>query len=149
MTGPAIRPGKISDAHALARRVRLADRQEIAASSGASPLKSLLTGVRQSAECRALDVDGVQALFGVVETAPGVGFPWLVGSDAIFGRAKWVFARASKAEIDRFQIRWPVLAGWVHAANAAHVRWLQWCGFRVYPAEPKGGAMFCRFERYV
>lgn len=144
-----IRAARVSDAHDLAKRVRLADRREIAAASGASPLKALLMGVRKSAECRALDVGGPQALFGVVETKPGEGFPWLIGSDAIFGAAKWIFARASRAEVHRFQERWPVLRGWVHADNTAHVRWLEWCGFNLAPSEQRGGAMFHRFERHV
>lgn len=73
------------------------------------------------------------ALSGACEIQPGVADPWMMGTDAMFGVAKWPFLRASRPEWAAVNKRWPILRGHVHAANTAHVRWLEWCGFTVSP----------------
>ncbi|MCA0358732.1 MAG: hypothetical protein LCH78_18110 [Proteobacteria bacterium] len=91
----------------------------------------------------------VEAISGTIELEPGVAFPWLVGSDEVFGSARWPFARLSRAEAQRINAKWPRLVGYVHADNAAHVRWLQWCGFSLGQPVTHGvrGDLFHPFER--
>jgi hypothetical protein len=59
----------------------------------------------------------------------------------MFGSAKWPFVRSSRPEMDRWNSLWPLLSGHVHAANTAHVRWLQWCGFEVAVTRSHGALL--------
>jgi hypothetical protein len=136
-----IRTGTLADALDVAQRLRWADRAEIVATTGEDPLGAVLRSANAAHDLRAWVLNGqVEVIGGCRTIAPGVALPWMVGTDAMFGSAKWPFARSSRAEMDRWNSLWPLLSGHVHAANTAHVRWLQWCGFEVSDPIPWGAS---------
>lgn len=147
-----VRPGNPMEADQLAPRLRQADLAEIRATVGGeiSPLQALQHSADWAWDLRSWIIDGeLAAMGGVRELKPGVGLCWLVGSDATFTTGKWPFARLSRGEMDRWNRLWPLLTGQVWAANTAHVRWMTWCGFTLFPPAPFGpaGELFHRFER--
>ena len=130
----AVRPARMSDAQALAPRLREADRMEIRARSGADPRVALESGIRRSRPCCALldDAGQVLALFGV-SPYPGIaafGVVWMLGSDALVAR-RAMFLRTAKFCIAQLHRRYPMLGNVIDARNTVHIRWLQWMGFEM------------------
>lgn len=138
-----------ADAHCLAPHLRGADRRELAA-LGADPLDSLVRGVRQSMPAYTARVNGEPAaMFGVcpLTRLSNHARIWLLGSDWVT-RCPMVTLRHTRRFVAAAQSRWPILSNWVHAENAIAVRWLQWAGFSLGPAQAFGinGELFHYFE---
>lgn len=91
----------------------------------------------------------VEAISGSAALGDGTACVWLLGSDALFGSAKWQFVRHSRPEVERLTAKWGQLVGYVHAANTAHVRWLKWCGFELSDPVTRGAKaeLFYPFQR--
>lgn len=147
--GGFVRPAHPMEIDALVPRLRAGDLAEILASVDMDPLTALQMSADYSFDLRAWVLDGEVAAIGGLCDDSGVIIPWLVGTDATFTTGKWAFARLSRPEMARWNRIAPVLAGHVHAANTAHVRWLGWCGFILAPPIPYGakGELFHPFER--
>lgn len=142
-----LRAASIVDAVALAPRMREADRNEVAASHGLSPIGALVNSVVASREPMAALADGeVMALFGICECRD-FAMPWLMGATGI-ERFHVPFLRRSRAWVQEAHRRYPLLMNWVDARNKASIRWLGWLGFTIYDPEPYGleGRPFHRFE---
>ncbi len=144
---------RATDAHALdmAPRLRAADREEVAASSGRSPLEALRYSLAASSHAvSALDPVGrVVCMFGVgvVDLMGGVGAPWLLGSDLMADHRR-EFARRSRAYLPLMLAHYPNLENAVDARHVEAIRWLEWLGFTIGDPKPIGrsGAMFRPFE---
>jgi len=135
-----IRPTRILDVPALADRVRSADRDEIMASHGLSPLAGLMLAVHASEGPRTALVDGeVMAIFGVAPDDAGAQ-PWLIGAEGI-ELFHVPFLRRSRAWVREAKARHGLLKNWVDARNTVSIRWLGWLGFEIGEAQPHG---FCR-----
>lgn len=129
--GPRVRPAERGDPERLAADLRLADRREVAA-LGREPLAALREAVACSIEPLAVvSAHGdLIALFGVAPLphAEGVGAPWMLATPALETVSR-VFLRRCRAWIERIAEPFELLTNCVDARNAAHIRWLRWCGF--------------------
>lgn len=123
-------PARASHLRRIAAVMRQADRDEIAASSGRSPLSALSYSLRNSSEAWTVLIDGrPEMMFGVgdLNILAGVGSPWLLGSDAVW-RHRREFVRRSRWWIDHMLERYGVLRNAVDCRNTASIRWLKWMG---------------------
>lgn len=128
-------------AEALAPRLRACDVEEIAASSGLSPLAALLASIQVSPVAYAVFFESeVMALLGVgAHPSPGVGVVWLLGSDTIDQHPK-LFWRDSRPVLAHLCESYEVLINMVDARNERSLRWLRRLGFTVDQAVPFGVA---------
>jgi hypothetical protein len=129
--------------------MRQADRDEVMAASGKTPLQALEIGLVESLEpYTVLEAGQPIAMFGVTRIAMGVGAPWLLGSDGVT-RHWFEFARRSRDEFARIRRPWAHLTNYVSDANELHKRWLEWLGADFVELDPHygvGRAPFWRFE---
>ena len=141
-------PARAAHIRTIARRMRKADRDEIAAASGRSPGEALAFSLRKSTIARTVLIDGqAEMMFGVgdVNVLAGVGAPWLLGTDAV--ETHYVaFLRGSMGWRDQLLQRYPVMRNFVDDRNVVSKRWLKWLGFRF--GDPVGfrGHTFRLFE---
>jgi len=140
-----------SDVDRLAPRLREADRLEVEAASGLSPLEALRHGYEHSEDPRTVMLaNDPIALFGVVPfpyPQYDWGVPWMLGSDAVLEH--WFgFARGSVREFEILRRPYSVLTNHVDPRNELAVRWLRWLGFDLLETAPYGvaGLAFTRFE---
>jgi hypothetical protein len=130
--------------------VRLADRNEVMASSG-QPVDELLGKCVAMSEMvwAGLVHDRVACIFGVVGASllSETGHPWLIGTDLIEQHAK-PFLRRNKKMVGVMLDRYPLLENYVDARNATAIQWLRWLGFTFSDAQPYGAYRmpFHKFE---
>lgn len=148
-----VRVSRATEAHAveLAANLRAADIQELAASSGASPLEAVTQSVAVSPDAYvALDEHGVIAAWGVGvgSLASSVGSPWLLATERMAGRYRRQLLALSRIHVARMRRQFSYLTNFVDARHAQSLRWLRWCGFVIHPPEPYGvaGLPFHRFD---
>lgn len=145
------RPTTADDVLYVAERIRKADRQEIAASVGGTPLRSLTRGLSLSAPCRTIVIDDVPvAIFGVVpdQTNPERGFIWMLGTDAIES-APMTILRNCRALVETLNTFYPILTNVVDARNTVHLKWLRWCGFEFIKKHRRFGRAKRTFIEFV
>ena len=148
------RTATIDDVSWLAPRLREEDKAEIRAGAGSDPLPVLLEGLHDSMVCRVIctDDDVPVGIFGVVQgTTREVGIIWMVATNALHVPSiARDFLRKCKAVVETLNVAWPVLTNVIDARNKLHLKWLQWCGFRMTKEFPQWGAEqrpFTLFER--
>lgn len=132
----------------IAARMRQADRDEVSASSGKTPLVALAYSFRKSSIVMTAMIDGrPEIMFGVgdVNILGGVGAPWLLGTDAVDTVPLW-FVRRSLAWRNQLLMRYSVLRNFVDARNEVSIRWLRWLGFRILDPVKLRGHDFHLFE---
>jgi len=135
----------------VADNMRQADRIEIAASHGYTPIEALVKGVDRSKLCAvALINDEPCAVFGLVveNIVTGFGVPWLLGTDLIF-KHKREFIEQTKTGVAEMLEVCPRLENWVHCKNVKSIRWLKSMGFTMSDPKPIGvnGELFMRFTK--
>ncbi len=141
-------PARPSHIRTIARRMRQADRDEIAAASGRSPGSALVFSLRKSSAAWTAIVDGQpEVMFGVgdINILAGVGAPWLLGTDAV-EKHYIQFLRKSVSFRDQLLARYSVLRNFVDARNKASIRWLKWLGFQFSEPIDFRGHPFFMFE---
>lgn len=128
-----VRPAWESDADALAPRLRMEDFQEIRAADGRDPLVVLREGVTASRPCFAVlnSAGALLALFGAIPDPVDThrGKVWLLGTPELL-KQPLALLRLSRQWTEKLHDRYAVLWNFVDARNQAHIRWLEWCGFR-------------------
>lgn len=134
----------------VARLMRQADRDEVFAASGKTPVQSLTFSLRHSRVAWTVLVDGKpEVIFGLADmnVLAGVGAPWLLGTDAVT-RHSTAFLRGSVEWRGQLLARYPTLRNLVDDRNAVSKRWLKWLGFTLSSPIPIGhdGAAFRLFE---
>lgn len=138
-------PGHI---RAIASRMRAADRQEVFAASGRTPLAALSYSYRKSSCCWTAIFNGRPELMwgvGDINVLTGVGAPWLLGTDAVEQNFR-VFLRISSHWPPQLLQRYSVLRNFVDARNTVSARWLEWLGFRLFDPVDINGHSFRLFE---
>jgi hypothetical protein len=152
-----VRQSVSNDPHDLAPRMRLADVEELEASSGMTPLEGLVTAYEVSQLCLTAEIDGeVVAMFGVAEddeVSRHIGLHygniWYLGSPESVSDAR-LFMRESRAWLDALGKRFNGLGNVVDARNTKHVRWIKAMGFTfidtITDYGPKGHT-FLRFYK--
>ncbi|WGD31653.1 DUF2833 domain-containing protein [Ancylobacter sp. WKF20] len=129
----------IDDCRELADNLRVADREEVAAATGLTPLEVLTHSLGGEAYA-ARDEEGTVLMFGTFPTeTSGAALVWLLGTDRIV-RKQREFLRRCQPVLDILHRQYPLLYNYADARNATHVRWLKWCGFRVLRELPNAGA---------
>lgn len=133
------RAATLQHAYDLAPRLRSADKAEIKARSGKSPVLGLISSVHASNPgITAVVDDEIICIFGAAATeSPLLGSVWLLGSDAIEQHNR-LFLRESRRWINALHAIYPVLYNYVDERNAVHLRWLRWLGFSFFPPRPFG-----------
>lgn len=133
-------PARAAHIRSIARRMRQADRDEIAAASGRSPGRALAFSLRKSSLAYTAMVDGVpEVMFGVgdINVLTRTGAPWLLGTDAVTTHYV-AFLRGSVNWREQLLRRYRVLMNAVDDRNTASKRWLRWLGFTLGEPRPLG-----------
>lgn len=146
----AVIPATMDHIAPVAARMRQADRNELAASSGRSPTAALELSLFRSADAHTVLLDNIPAgMFGccVLNVLCRKGSPWFLGTDAI-DQNRLAFARASVFWRDQLLSRYDCLTNVIDARNASSIRWLKWLGFTISEPVPvgRGGLPFRIFE---
>jgi len=142
------------EVEAVVNNLKPEDRLEIMASSGVSfPQFIAMSGWKLSAR-KWLILKGEEpiAVFGVVahDKYPETGVPWLLSTKRI-KTIKSFLVRNSKKYIDEMRKTYSYLFNYVDERNIFSVKWLQWCGFKIWSPTPKGvlGLKFHLFDMGV
>lgn len=148
-----VREARFTDVLPLANRLRFEDARELAAAWGVGPREGLMCCVLASDRAFAICRSGVPvALWGITGTCwagNSLGIPWLLAADELF-RHKRQLIRQSRRWVSALQLDYHVLTNLADARNAAHLRWLEWCGFRVlreHACRGAGRSGFVEFYR--
>jgi hypothetical protein len=150
MTEYVIVPATPDHARDLAPHMRFDDRREIWAASRATPLRALMSSLRESAWAFTGLVDGVPVcMFGVVQVGlfGPHGVPWLLASPEMEQHAI-AFLRRNRAVVAKMSSEYDRLVNYVDARNTTSIKWLRWLKFDIMSTVPYGpfGLPFHRFE---
>lgn len=141
-------PARASHLRRLAAVMRQADRDEVFAASGRSPLSALSLSFRKSTICMVALFDGQpEVIFGAGDLSilTRLGAPWMLGSDAI-ERHRVEFLRGSVHWRGQLLRRYDVLRNIVDCRNKTAIRWLRWLGFQFGEPFDHRGYRFMMFE---
>ena len=128
--------------------MRKADRDEVFAASGKSPVDALEYSLEKSSHAWTATVDGQpEAMFGVgdLNILAGVVAPWLLGTDAVNENVR-DFLRMSRDFTAQLLSRFPVMRNFVDDRNTASIRWLIWLGASMSEPVDIRGHKFRLFE---
>ena len=151
MANPTYRsPPAPHDIDFIANYMRKADRDEVIAVVGKVDMRALLARcVHASSHCWVASDGEPVAIFGVAPQTPGVGSPWLIGTDALVEPAmQLALVRDVRWYIAQWLTLYPRLENFVDVRNERSVRWLEHVGFKIHAPEKYGieGHLFHRFE---
>lgn len=144
-------PAYAAHAYQLAPRLKQADRDEVMAASGFTPLEALLTSLEISEKAYALVTKAqgeVIALGGLVPLSKEVGIPWALTSEDIACYPK-EFCTITKELIREFHTSYKTLTNFCDAKNTTTIRWLKHCGFRFAAEIPEFGVTKKPFVQFV
>jgi len=131
-----VRPAVLADALELAPKMRIADREEVKASHGTTPLESLVVpftcdGSRNYTIIGTAN-EGVIGMFGVTPTKDlEYGIAWLLSSEDLFKHTKQ-FIKECPYWVAKMSKGYTYIYNWVDRRNWKSLKWLQFLGF-----EPK------------
>ena len=142
MTKYEVLPTTVEHVYELAETMRTADQAEIWASGHYTPFEGLCASIRLTDDAHTGLADGqVLCIFGVGKTTllSPVGHPWMLSSFLV-DKHLMAWARGSKGAFKRMTQDSNVLhlKNYVDARYTEAVRWLEWLGFTIHPAEPFG-----------
>ena len=131
-----LRPAVLADALELAPKMRIADREEIKASHGKTPLESLVIPFTYDRSRNYTIIgtasEGVIGMFGVSPTKdPEYGIAWLLSSEDLFKHTKQ-FIKECPYWVAKMSKGYTYVYNWVDRRNWKSLKWLQFLGF-----EPK------------
>lgn len=135
-------PATLEHVAEMAPRMRAVDRDEVFAASGMDPAQALVLSLMTSTETWAAVRDGrVVCIWGVgdADGYPGVGVPWLLGTDDVRGVSRR-FLRECRRYVAGWMARYQVLVNFTDDRNALSHDWLRWLGFTIMDPEPYGHA---------
>ena len=144
-----LREATREDAIWISARLRGDDKREAIASTGADPVIALMVS-QAMGNCVVAEFDGVPvAIFGlpVVSQLPRTGVPWMMGTDALDDMPA-ALGRVSAEVVDQWKEQVDAMVNYVDSRNRKAVKWLEWLGFEIGEAEPRGpyGVPFHKFE---
>jgi hypothetical protein len=136
-----VRPATLDDVLWLSSRLRQEDTDEIHASTGNSPLNSMLYGIVHSDPCNTLigEAGEVVGIYGAVPLpgSPDVGVVWMHCTPDL-EKYPFQFLRRCRARVLELHQKYRMLMNYVDARNTVHIRWLRWCGFKFLNIQPHG-----------
>ncbi len=137
------RPATEQDAIELAPRLRAADLNELAVTTGHSGLEALTIGLTGT-ECHAIigDDEQVVGMYGIhhhPECGPHQAVIWLLASDELV-TIKDQFIEGTSERLKLFHQRYPLLWNLIDSRQVASIRWLKKIGFQFIKKyeHPKG-----------
>lgn len=133
----------------VATDMREADRIEVMAAAGHTPIDALKSGVKMSQYTSAVIIDNhVVAVMGLVlpTTISNWGVPWMLGTNRLFRHPR-VLIRWGHIVVSEMMDKVDVLQNYVHVENTRSMRWLHHLGFEFAEHVPIGrnGEVFARF----
>lgn len=121
--------------------MRVADRDEVRASSGDALLDAVQRSVHASSMCWAVEMHGeLLCIFGCAPIGSLLsceGAPWMLGTDAL-DRHPVTLMKSCPRYIDLMKESFPHLRNYVDARNKKSIRWLRRLGFTIHPPIPYG-----------
>lgn len=144
------------DEEILAPRMREADKAEVFAASGVTPLEALQRGIDNATILCTLinEKKEVVGIFGAEpddRNDPHSAWIWMLGSDGVAKKPfSTQFLRQSRTYINALNNTYPVLHNFIDERNTVHMKWLEWCGFtfiRTIPHHGYAGLPFREFAR--
>lgn len=131
-----VRPAVLADVLELAPKMRTADREEIKASHGKTPLESLVIPFtfKKSETYTIIGTtnEGIVGMFGVTPTKDlEYGTAWLLSSEDLFKHTKQ-FIKECPYWVSKMSKGYTYIYNWVDRRNWKSLKWLQFLGF-----EPK------------
>lgn len=135
-----IRPLTIQDIPLIEDNARQADIDEMEAASGWTISEALEYALRVSIQPSVIVINGeIVAALGDCPHSDDVGIPWLISTTAM-DRHPRAFLRVCQQLVLGMSERHKTLLNFVDARNTRAIRWLQWLGFQIGPAQPYGVA---------
>lgn len=133
------RNAEFHDATVMAAQIRECDYEELLAMSGPDVESTLRQAVRMPGEHYVCHADGdLLALYGVVETQiPGVGIPWMVGTDHL-DRYPLALIKRARKHVAAWRAKYSLLINYVDARNTPSLVFLRALGFEINRAVPCG-----------
>ena len=128
-----VRPAILADALQLAPKMRIADREEIRASNGSSPLEALVIPFTYK-KARSYTIigtakEGVIGMFADAPTKdPEYGIAWLLSSEDLFKHTKQ-FIKECPYWVSQMSEGYTYIYNWVDRRNWKSLKWLQFLGF--------------------
>lgn len=135
-----VKEGIDIDVLKLVGRLRQADKDELYATNGEDPDKTLIESWNDSKHRWSVWLnDYLVCVFGLTEYKPisNIGIPWLLGSDDVL-KIRKTFVKQSISYIDLMLDEFQHLFNFVDARNKASIRWLKWLGFEFHDPQPFG-----------
>jgi len=128
-----VRPAVLADVLELAPKMRTADREEIRASNGKSPLEALVIPFTYKKSRNYTIVgtanEGVMGMFGVTPTKDSeYGVAWLLSSEDLFKHTKQ-FIKECPYWVSQMSEGYTYIYNWVDRRNWKSLKWLQFLGF--------------------
>lgn len=149
MTCGYVREYVPSDAAAIAKGMRQADRDEVSAHSGSTPYDAVTRGVSFSKiRCTIVRTWGHKpvGVFGVTED----GTIWCLGTDDLTRKPLvYQFMRECRRYVDLLQDHYPILHNVIDARNTVHITWLRHMGFTFIRRIPQFGVENREFMEFV
>ena len=138
-----------ADAHKIAKRMRKEDRIELIGMIGDNIEQEVEHCIETSEQAYVCECDGVPlASFGVVRTTPfeNKGLIWMLSTEET-AKHKVYVGKWTKKGVQAFLKDWVYLYNYVNKGNDETIKWLEWIGAKVYPAEPYGlyGRLYHKF----
>ncbi len=137
----------------LAENMRQADIDEIWAASLRVPEDALNRALAHADKAWAVMYDDdVAMMFGVcpLSAISNSGIPWMLGSE-IIEKFQVRFLRHCAYYVSKMAEDYDCLVNYVDARNEKAIKWLEWLGFEIHEAKPRGALNypFHRFEKRV
>lgn len=143
----AMRRATVDDAAWLAPNLRASDAMEVSASFTDAEA-GIRLAIHTSAICDVGELYGEGAfVIGCSQNTDGdMGIPWLLGTDAV-SAFPGALTKTTRAYVQRFRERWPLLHNYVDQRSVKSIRWLQALGFEIGEPLPLGlkGELFHPF----
>lgn len=136
------------DAKFIAEFLRECDREELEAMDDSSFEDSILFAMSLPGETAVLTVDDVPAaIFGVAESSPEVGHPWLLGTPEL-DRNPRVLLTEARTVVQNMMQQYKYLENYIYEGSTKNRRWVRWLGFNEDAPQPFGekGKKFCKFH---
>lgn len=135
----------------IAENMREADRREVMASHGFTPIESLTASLKVSRYATVATSGGIPwAVFGLADYGilSNIGCPWMLGTNDVVKNGRDLMRHSPKVIYEMLNV-YSTLQNYVHVENIVSVNWLQRIGFTLYPAIPYGmnGELFYPFQK--
>ena len=146
---PYTRPSKLQDVVDLAPNLRPEDELEVN-TLGHTPEQALCAGYLSSTICKSIiDQRGqVVGMYGVCALSDVQGQVWMLGSKGLL-KIKIAFLKQSRKEVEMMNNTYAHLCNIIDSRNGLHLKWIQWCGFKIIGEKVINNVKFFEFCKAI